>query len=346
MADVINEGITEEQRGFISNTADVKSGSVRLIERYNPNPAGVHQDSALTNISVMTGNDRRYATEALSTILVENESDVYPVYNSGDFRRSDVPARADGTPYRRVGWDLDFKRYELLEYGLETISTFRVQNNASGSVNPRRKAAERVSRTVTLLLDKQVGDFLTTAGNYNHSGTPSTLWDASGGDAFEDIRKQATAMELRIGFRPNRLVVNPEVHDAIVYSPAFQDRVKNTTTNYGGTDADQRRFIAEACGVASYVVYASSNNTANVGATESYSWCFGKHAALYYTEAGASLESPQFASILLHRNYNIQIETYNEPQIDAEVFRGKGMWDVHGFDGAKDAGYLFANPIS
>ena len=342
----INEGMTSEQRSYIERSPDVKSGRVKPLDRYSPTPAGVHQDAALTTISLITGNPdaANVATQAIGTTLVDNESDVYPKYDSGAFRLADAPKRADATPYRRGGWNVEFVRYVLEEYGFETVSTMRQQMNASGSIDPRRKAAERASNTVRLTLAKQVADFLTTDGNYGTVHTPSTKWDATGGDAFDDIRDQATAIELKTGYRPNRLIVNPEVHDAIVKSAAYQNRVKNTTTNYGGTEADIRRFIAEACNIERYLVYNASYNTGGEFGTESYSWCMGKFAALIVGGDTVSTDDVVHSTTLLHRNYQIQIETYMEPQIDAEIFRAKGMWAVKGLE--KEAGTLIKTPLT
>jgi hypothetical protein len=123
------------------------------------------------------------------------------------------------------------------------------------------------------------------------SGAPSAnqfkQWDASGSTPIADIKGAILAQTLLTGFRPNTLVIGPQVLAELEEHPDILDRIKYTERGMVSTD-----LLAALFGIDRILVPFPIRNTAAEGAAESNAFFYGKSALLVYAAPNAGIMTP------------------------------------------------------
>src|SRR5262245_20694954 len=104
------------------------------------------------------------------------------------------------------------------------------------------------------------------------------------------IKDASTAIEEQTGLRPNTLVLQRKVYDAVQDHPDFTDRVKYTSSGSITPDILARMLDLDRVLIAGGVV-----NTAAEGQNASMSFIQGKHALLAYVNPRPEPEMPSAA---------------------------------------------------
>lgn len=258
-----------------------------------------HIDRALTNTSVAYMQDASafIADKVFPIVPVKRQSDVYYIYNKGDFMRDEAQVR--GAASESAGGD----------YGVESSAPYYCKKHAfHKDVTPE----ERANYDEPLNADIDATDFVSQkmlirremewASNFFKTGvwgteiegkaaSPSTgetlQWDTVNSDPIKDITTAAVKMASETGYKPNTLVLSPFAFNALKNHFDILDRIKYTQKGIVTADLLATLFEVEHVYVAWSVV-----NSAAKGATDSVNFIMGKHALLCYSNPRPALKKP------------------------------------------------------
>lgn len=263
-----------------------------------PTMQNAHVDRALTNISVSYLQDASafIADKVFPVVPVKRQSDIFYVYNKGDFMRDEAQVRGAAT--ESAGGD----------YGVEAAEPYYCRKHAfHKDVTPE----ERVNYDEPLDADKDATDFVTQkmlirremqwATKFFKAGVWGT--EIAGGDAagegtvakwsmdvsnpIKDITEAGVKMAGETGYKPNTLVLSPYAFNALKNHEDILDRIKYTQKGIVTED-----LLATLFGVDHVYVAWSVVNSAAKGADASVDFIMGKHALLCYSNPRPALRKP------------------------------------------------------
>lgn len=264
-----------------------------------PTMQTAHIDRALTNISVAYMQDASafIADKVFPIIPVKRQSDVFYIYDKGDFMRDEAQLRGAST--ESAGGD----------YGVEASDPYYCRKHAfHKDVTPE----ERANYDEPLDADTDATDFVTQkmlirremdwATKFFKTGvwgreiagvaaSPTTnqaiTWDLATSDPIKDITDAGVVMASQTGYKPNTLVLSPFAFTALKNHFDILDRIKYTQKGIVTTDLLATLFEVERVFVAWSVV-----NSATRGATDNVGFIMGKNALLCYSNPRPALKKP------------------------------------------------------
>ena len=263
-----------------------------------PTMQNAHIDRALTNISVAYMQDASafIADKVFPIVKVKRQSDVFYVYNKGDFMRDEAALRGAGT--ESAGGD----------YGVEAADPYYCRKHA---FHKDVTAEERANYDEPLDADRDATDFVTQkmlirremewaskffkegiwgkeiSGAASASGNNVVYWDEPTSNPIKDITDAGVDMASKTGYKPNTLVLSPFAFNALKNHEDVLDRVKYTQK--GIVTADLLATLFEVDNV--YVAW-SVVNTAAKGKEDNVNFIMGKHALLCYSNPTPALKKP------------------------------------------------------
>lgn len=264
-----------------------------------PTMQNAHIDRALTNVSVAYLQDASafIADKVFPIIPVRRQSDVYYMYNKGDFMRDEAQVRGAGT--ESAGGD----------YGVEAQEPYYCRKHAfHKDVTPEERAnydepldadQDAVSFVSQKMLIRREMDWASKffgpgiwgkdiAGVASGAGDDQVVqWDVATSDPIKDITNAAVAMAAETGYKPNTLVLSPYAFYALKNHEDILDRIKYTQKGIVTEDLLATLFEVEHVYVAWSVV-----NSAAKGAKDAVDFIFGKSALLCYSEPKPALRKP------------------------------------------------------
>ena len=264
-----------------------------------PNINSVHVDAILTNISVayLQNQDNFIADKVFPVVPVDKKSDKYFTYTKNDWFRDEAQRRADGTESAGSGYNLSTGTYSADVWAFHKDVGDQTVANADAPLNPLREATEFVTRRLLLRKEIQfVSDFFTTGVWADDvtgvAGAPSSgetkQWsDYSSSDPINDIEAGKSEILSSTGMEANTLVLGYEVFRQLKNHPDLVDRIKYTSSQTITEDMLARMFDLDRVLVAKAV-----KATNNEGASEAYSFAYGKSALLCHTASAPGLLTP------------------------------------------------------
>lgn len=304
-----------------------------------PTPSQVHVNRPLTNISISFMNQRAdyVADKVFPAISVSKQSDLYYIYNKEQWLRSDAQKRAPGSESAGSGFEMSTGSYRADVWALHKDVADQERSNSDDPIDLDRDSTEFLMEQMMIRREKEFVSkyFSTSLWTGSTSGgdiTPGTLWSASGSDPIADIRAQARAMKKKTGRKPNKLVVGPEVHDALVDNAAILDRISGGVTP-GNPALVNKQLLAMAFEVEEYLVAEAVENTAAEGAAFVGGNIFGKQALLCYSEPNPGLKKPSAGymfvwSGLLGGAAGVQISRFRMDHLKSDRIEAEMAWDL------------------
>lgn len=263
-----------------------------------PTMQNAHIDRALTNTSVAYMQDASafIADKVFPIVKVKRQSDVFYVYNKGDFMRDEAQVR--GAASESAGGD----------YGVEAADPYYCRKHAfHKDITPE----ERANYDEPLDADTDATDFVTQkmlirremewASKFFKAGVWGTeisgadavgtnevvYWNSVTSNPIGDVTEASVKMASETGYKPNTLVLSPFVFNALKNHEDILDRIKYTQK--GIVTADLLATLFEVENV--YVAWAVVNSAAK-NATDNIGFIMGKHALLCYSASAPGLKKP------------------------------------------------------
>ena len=264
-----------------------------------PKMQDAHIDRAMTNISVAYLQDASafIADKVFPIVPVRRQSDVFYVYNKGDFMRDEAQVRGAGT--ESAGGDYGVAAsdpYHCRKHAFHYDVTEEERANYDEPLNADTDATEFVSQKMLIRREMEWaskffktgvwGTEITGTGS-NPSAGQAIKWNLATSNPILDITNAAVQMASETGYRPNTLVLSPFAFNALKNHEDILDRIKYTQKGIVTTDLLATLFEVQHVYVAWSVV-----NSAAKGATDSVSFIMGKHALLCYANPSPALRKP------------------------------------------------------
>jgi hypothetical protein len=183
------------------------------------------------------------ANQAFPSVPVPNKSDMYFVYNRGDFFRNNMKKRAPGTPAEAGGYKLATHTYIADVWALKKIIDDQIRANSDAPLQPDRDATFWLTQQALVNRDVNWASAYFTAnvwGNPDQTGVttaPTTnqfmQWSSAGSTPLENILQGQITIKQNTGYWPNTLVLAAPVFVALLTNAEITDRLKYGQTAPG-----------------------------------------------------------------------------------------------------------------
>lgn len=262
-----------------------------------PNPAlsDVHVNRPLTNIAIAfaQSQDAFIAGRATPIVPVAKKSDSYFLYSRDDWYRIQARERAPGAEAPGGGFDLTTDTYTATVYAVRKDVDDQIRANADAPLNVDRDATEWCTLQLLLKREKVWSSTFFAASTWTGSTTGAditvgTQWNDAASDPITDVTNQIIGMAQKTGYKPNKMVIGPNVWAALKNHPDILDRVKYTQKGIV-----TRELLASLFDVDEVLVpFAVEVTSAEDATTDTYAFVYGKNALLMYASPSASLMTP------------------------------------------------------
>ncbi len=250
-----------------------------------PTQSDVHVDAILTGISVayMQDTDHFVAGKVFPTVPVTKQSDKFFTYT-----QEEVQNRADGTESAGSGYGLSTDSYSASVWALHKDIGDQTRANADAPLNMDQDATRYLSQQMLIRQERDWATNYFGTSIWGTDTTPSTLWSASSGsDPIGDVQTGINTVLTNTGYRPNVGVCSYAVFSILKNHADLVERYKYTTS-----ESLKTTLIARTLGLDELYVMGSIVNTADEGASASYSQIGDKDMLLAYVPDSPGLMQP------------------------------------------------------
>lgn len=263
-----------------------------------PKMQEAHVDRALTNVSVAYLQDAAnfIADKVFPIVPVKRQSDMYYVYNKGDFMRDEAQVRGAGT--ESAGGDYGVEAsdpYYCRKHSFHKDVTEEERANYDEPLDADTDATDFITQKMLIRREMEWASKFFKTGVWGReivgaatAGTNQAIYfNQATSDPIGVITTAGVEMAAETGYKPNTLVLSPFVFNALKNHEDILDRIKYTQKGIVTADLLATLFEVERVLVAWGVV-----NSAAKGATDSITFIMGKHALLCYTAPRPALKKP------------------------------------------------------
>lgn len=264
-----------------------------------PTKNTAHIDRALTNISVAYMQEEKafIADKVFPRIPVRKQSDVYFIYNKGDFFRDEAKAR--GGSAESVGGTYGVEAsnpYYAKLWAFHKDVTEQDRANYDEPLDADQDATDFVTQKMLIRREVEWASKYFKPGVWTTeltgvTGTPGAgevlKWTEATSDPITTISNESVKMAAQTGFRPNVLVLSPYAFFALKNHEDILDRIKYTQKGIVTADLLATLFEVEEVHVAWGVV-----NAANQGEANNIDFIMGRHALLAYVNKKPAIKKP------------------------------------------------------
>jgi hypothetical protein len=244
-------------------------------------PRDVHLDALLSNLSIMYRNDNYIADRVFRRVRVEKDSDKYPIFDKGPWFKNRAAKRAPGAMSQGGDFTLSHDSYLVEEEAFHTLLVEETMTTADAELQLERAKTEFVTDKILLAREVAVAARCLTAANWANSATLSGTdrWsDYDNSDPSKDVDTARREIHGKTGKNPNTIAMGREVWDVLKHHPLLLDRMAVT-----GLRIATRQVAQEVFEIPNLLVGEAIVNTAPDGATDAFSYVWGKHVWIGYT---------------------------------------------------------------
>ena len=327
----------------------MRKNLAQVIRKSQPGVSDVHQNCALTDISVAYLQDKNnfVSDKVFPMVSVDKRSVVYFKLTKGNFRRNQAGVRAPGTESVGGGFDVTKdSTYNAQVYAYHMDVPFQVSCNADFDIEAA--AAEYVTEVLQIQREVNWASEMFTTGIWGTDKTGTTdfvKWDDGASDPEADIDAGKSKILTATGRMPNTLVVDYNTHLALKRHPIIQDRFHFTTS-----ESITENLIAKFFEIDRYLVAKGSYNTAEEGATDVDAMIMGKNALLAYVAPRPGLLTPSagytfvWSCLSPNNNLGVAVKRIEAPLLSSVRIEGEFAYD-HQVVGS-DLGYFFSSTVA
>ena len=311
-----------------------------------------HIDAVLSNISVayMGAQKQFICSEVFPVVPVEKQSNLYYIYNKGDWFRDEAQQRADGVESVGSSYHLSTDTYLAKVWAFHKDVGPQARANFDIGLDADRDASVFVAQRLMLRQEVQwVTDYFQN-GIWGTSVTPAAgdKWSAyATSDPIEQIEDAKEAILSSTGYEPNTLVVGYQVDRKLRNHPMVKTRFQYTTA-----ESITSEMVARFLNIDKYVVAKSIRNVANEGAADAFQFNHGKHALLMYVNPSPSLLTPSAGYTFMWKGIShgigtdIAISRIPTPLLGEGTLRIEGQIAYANKIVAADLGYWINNAVA
>ncbi len=258
-----------------------------------------HIDRALTNMSVayMQDESAYIADKVFPVIPVKRQSDLYYIYDKGDFLRDEAQVRGRIAESAGGDYDLSTAVYHCKKHAFHKDVAPEDRVNYDEPLDADKDAQIFVTQKMLIRREMDWASKFFRSGVWSNEiagaaagavGANETVyWNDDTSDPIKDITSQAISMASATGYKPNTLVLSPYVFNELKNHFDILDRIKYTEKGIVTTSLLASLFEVDKVLVAWSVV-----NTAQKGAADDVGFIMGKSALLCYSNPTPALRAP------------------------------------------------------
>lgn len=263
-----------------------------------PTTQNAHIDRALTNMSVAYMQDANafIADKVFPIVRVKRQSDVYYIYNKGDFMRDEAQVRGAGSESAGGDYGVEASEpYYCRKHAFHKDVTAEERANYDEPLDADTDATDFVSQKMLIRREMEWASKFFKAGVWATEITgaaaagdkAAVYWDEATSNPINDITSAGVAMAGSTGYKPNTLVLAPPVFNALKNHEDILDRIKYTQKGIVTED-----LLATLFGVDKVLVAWAVVNSAPKGSEDKIGFIMGKHALLCYSNPTPALKKP------------------------------------------------------
>lgn len=333
----------------------------------SPTVRDVHVDAILTQLSVAYRQNAAnfIAGSIFPEIPVDKQSDLFYVYDKGDWFRDEAELRPPGTESAGSGYRVNKDTYTCPVYAFHKDIDDQTRANYDNPLNPDRDAVDFVTNRMLMRQERDWASACFGTGKWGLDLTgvnsaPSTnqflRWNDASSTPVEDIEGSKVTMLSTTGFLPNTLVLGYEVFRYLKQHPAIYNRLKYTSSENITVEILARMFEVDRVVVATSIVNTGNRNAADGavngtgGGNNTFSFVHGKHALLMYVAPTPSLMTPTAGYRFAWRGVSdglgqtVGISRFRMPELRSERIESQQAWTNKII--AKDLGIFFNTAVA
>lgn len=274
-----------------------------------PTLGDVHVNRPMTNWSVGYQQDLAdfVADSIFPAIPTPNKSDMYWIYNRGDFFRDQMQKRTDGTPAAGGGYKLTTGSFTTEVWSLLKIIGDQTRANSDSPIQPDRDATQWLTQQSLVHRDSDWSStyFQTGIWGYERAGaspavpgTSCLYWSSAGSKPINDIFKAQVAIKKATGYWPNVLVLGANVFMSLLVNASIVDRLKYGQTAPGpvivkASDLAAMFQVKKVVVMSAIHTTSPSNLTPNSDTDpDTFDFIGGDHALLAYAAPSPGILQP------------------------------------------------------
>ena len=258
----------------------------------NPTAGDVHVNRPLTTFSqkYLQASGAFIGLEAMPNQPVAKQSDLYYVFDRGDFFRDEAEERADGTESAGGAFNLSTDPYFARVYAYHKDVTDRQRANQDEPVQLDMSATQYVTHKLLIRREALFTSTFFGAGIWDTD--QDVDWQiASAADPIVDVRAAISGVHSKTGFRPNRMLLGRTAWDTLMDNDALLSRITGGANNAMPAMV-QRQLVAALFELQSIHVMDSVVNSALPDDVEATDFIGGDNALVYYAPDSVGLEEP------------------------------------------------------
>ena len=313
----------------------------------NPTSGDVHVNALLTNISIayVQAEAAFVSGQVFPVIPVQKQSDYYMSYDKEDWLRSKAQKRAPGAESAGGGFKIKTDNTYFCDvWAYHQDVDDQTRANVDAPLNLDRDATENVTRQMLLAREIDwVSTFLVNSV-WGSNVTPNPRWDAASSYPIADVQTGVDLVESNTGYRPNTLVVTPDVFRVLKSHSTILDRIKYTQRGVVTTDLLASLFEVQKVLVVRAVVDATKE-----GQLSNPDYLASNKALLVYAEPAPGIMKPSGGYTfswtgLLGGSAGARVKRFRLEQLESDCIEVEAAWD-HSLI-ATDLGYYFHTPLT
>lgn len=286
----------------------------------------------------------------------------YKVFNKGDWFRDEMVRRADGSPAAKAGYGMSDATVELEWFSLRHDITDAQKANWKIQASADQYAAKFLQQkalisgdrlAVTNLLTAGVGWGTELVGAASAVANTSVIgWSLANSTPRVDITDAIDTVRQRIGKKPNRLGVSPDVLKVLKRHSDFTSQV-----NGGATSANpgvvSESALEDILGLPRGSIFEMGTvyNSAAKGQTASMGYAVSEVAWIGYVPDAPALFEPAAAYTFAFNEIDglaedgaVAIYTYRDEVLRADAYEADLYHDVQLVSG--DCGFLYTSILT
>lgn len=304
-----------------------------------PTPGDVHVNRPLTNIAIaFTENSGMVFNRVFPSVPVQKQSDLYYVWNKGDFHRDEAQKVGPGGAAPIGALRLSTDSYACEVYKFAHLISDQERANQDDPLDLDMVKAEDVTRKLLLRMEKDwAAKYFTTSvwtgsdtGTDLVGGADFTAWsNYSTSDPVANIRAQAFHMaKLGVPMREMKLTVGADVFRVLLDHPKFLERYEQVQASILN-----EQLMASVLGIGEVIVPMSIENTAAEGKADSFGFIHGDSALLTYSPSAPALNRPsagycmKWAGLTGGQGEGVRIKRFRRDVLDSDQIQGEAAWD-------------------
>lgn len=258
----------------------------------------LHVDKPLTNFAISYKPDGLIGDLILPMINTDKQHDIYDVWDQADFFRNEHDKRAPGEVPSNVRFRVGSDNFycENYELGYQVIAEDQKNADASKRAFYERGSVAGLIDKIKLGQEVRLAELLYTATNIGSNSAVSSVWTGIGADPVGDINTAIDNVHYATGFRPNNIIVNNKVWNAIQRHTSIIDKSVNPNVTGGGRGYPTTKDVAELFNVNNIFIGNAFKNTTQEGLEKSIIPIWSNHCLVYYDPPGELTTRPRLAA--------------------------------------------------